>query len=153
MAETAERTGCRVFTLVDEAVSAPQIRRLAASLLEQGHDFTWDALVRLEEKLDRETLDLAYRSGMRAIYFGLETGSQKVMDLMRTNLAELNESQDALRAELRECSQIARDTANEQLSARLEGLVERADEFEAKLAGFLHSAAPPEKAAEIEHVH
>ncbi|MFC1705532.1 B12-binding domain-containing radical SAM protein [Planctomycetota bacterium] len=78
----AKATGCRVFTFVDDAVPPAQLGRIADALIEGGDDFTWDAQVRFEKSFDRSTFERAYRAGMRAVYFGLESGSQRVVDLM-----------------------------------------------------------------------
>ena len=80
--EMAEQTGVRTFQFTDEVVPAPRVRRLADAITAAGLDVTWDALLRFEKLYSEDTFARAYRAGFRAAYFGLETGSAKVLERM-----------------------------------------------------------------------
>jgi hypothetical protein len=81
--EMAARTGVSAFQFVDEVVPAPRLRRISEAITAAGFECVFDALLRFEEKYDPAVWSAARRAGMRAAYFGFESGSQRVLDLMQ----------------------------------------------------------------------
>ncbi len=76
----AERHGSRALYLVDEALPPRSLRLLAEEAPRWG--FEWFGDVRLEPWLDRSLLERLAQGGCRMLIFGLESGSQRVLDSM-----------------------------------------------------------------------
>ncbi|KYK37989.1 MAG: radical SAM protein [Theionarchaea archaeon] len=70
------------FLLNDESISAHRLYLLSDALLEEDLRIYWRALVRPEKGFSRNFFEKAYRAGCRIIHMGLESGSQRVLDLM-----------------------------------------------------------------------
>lgn len=51
-------------------------------LIEKGVDITWDSQARFENYLILESLEKLYKAGCRTLWYGLESGSQSVVDRM-----------------------------------------------------------------------
>jgi len=54
-------------------------------LLEKGIKIAWACETRVDT-LDRDLLDLMVRSGLKAFYFGVESGSQRVLDFLKKGI-------------------------------------------------------------------
>lgn len=81
--ETLSREcGSNVFFFVDQATSPASLRRIASALIDSGAEYHWQTEARFERKLDLELLQQMHRSGCRKLLFGLESGHQRVLDLM-----------------------------------------------------------------------
>jgi anaerobic magnesium-protoporphyrin IX monomethyl ester cyclase len=80
MSSLATRHGARHFFFVDEALSPRLLRSLSAALRERDADVHWTACVRFEEALDAALLADLYAAGCRMLMFGLEAGSQTLLD-------------------------------------------------------------------------
>lgn len=74
--------GVRHFYLADSVVSPSRFRRFAQAIVDSGLKIHYYAMARAEKAFDRELLDLISRSGCRFILWGLESGNQRVLDLM-----------------------------------------------------------------------
>ncbi len=76
----------------DEAIGPARMREFSEALLAAGLSLRWFALARMEKGFTPETLQLAYRAGCRVISWGLESGSQRLLNLMnkgtRTTVAQ-----------------------------------------------------------------
>lgn len=70
------------FTLVDDALGPATFRRLADELQASNVKTTWMVRVRMEPGFTEELFKRAHDSGCKAVYFGLESASQRVLDLM-----------------------------------------------------------------------
>ena len=79
MAQQMERTGARRFLFVDEAISPKMLKALSREILERGLEVQFGAEgVRVEAAFDRETLQLAYRAGLRWVYVGRTASRNRV---------------------------------------------------------------------------
>jgi anaerobic magnesium-protoporphyrin IX monomethyl ester cyclase len=75
--------GRTVYFAVD-AMSPAYIRRLCQQLVEARIGTRWAAELRLERSFPRQQFgSLLYAAGCRAISFGFESGSQRILDLIR----------------------------------------------------------------------
>lgn len=76
--------GVHHFRVVDSLMNGNMrfLKELAQEIIEANIEIYWHGFCRIDPKLDDEALDLMYRAGCRGIIFGLETGSQKVLNLM-----------------------------------------------------------------------
>ncbi len=80
--ELVTRYRAKVVYLVDEAVPLPNLRAVASHVEETGLGVAWFGDVRMEAGLTLDTLRALERGGCEMLIFGLESGSQRVLDLM-----------------------------------------------------------------------
>lgn len=78
----SEECGSNVFFFVDQATSPAALRRISQALIDSGADYRWQTEARFERRLDLPLLKQMHRSGCRKLLFGLESGHQRVLDLM-----------------------------------------------------------------------
>jgi radical SAM superfamily enzyme YgiQ (UPF0313 family) len=81
-------------------VSRPWIDRLLTLLLDEKLDLRWECLARVD-LLKPDLLRRMRLAGLERVYVGVESGSQKMLDLMNrgTRLAQVERTADALRRE------------------------------------------------------
>jgi radical SAM superfamily enzyme YgiQ (UPF0313 family) len=81
-------------------VSRPWIDRLLALLEESSLSLRWECLARVD-LLKPDLLRRMRKAGLERVYVGVESGSQKMLDLMNrgTRLAQVERTADALRKE------------------------------------------------------
>lgn len=78
------RHDARHISFCDEYLTPMQLAELSRGVLERGLDIRWSTFVRPERAfLDRELAHRLYESGCRMLMFGLESGSQSVINAMR----------------------------------------------------------------------
>ena len=78
------RYGAKAFFFVDECVSPSILNALAEGIIDRKLDIRWSCYVRFEAKLaDKTFCKKLSRSGLRMLYFGLESACQRIIDLMR----------------------------------------------------------------------
>ncbi|MEV7809377.1 radical SAM protein [Streptomyces flaveolus] len=75
--------GSQYFMFVDEIMSLRTLRSVAEALVRTSADIRWYGETRFARGLDEELARLLYDSGCRRMNFGLESASQRVLDLMR----------------------------------------------------------------------
>ena len=78
----SERHGTKYFTFVDMSAPAERLDELSKRIVKAGVDVRWSVQTRLAPSLDRQKLERFYASGCRQLFFGLESGSQRMVDLM-----------------------------------------------------------------------
>lgn len=71
-----------------------ELRRFAKGVVERGLDIKWMGYARNDGRMDYEYFKDLKASGCTAFSYGIESGSQKVLDLMRKNVkvSEINEN-------------------------------------------------------------
>ena len=74
--------GVRHFAFVDEMISPTHFARLARAIIDAGLDINYYALAKPVQQFDRALLAEIARSGCRYLLWGIESGSQRVVDLM-----------------------------------------------------------------------
>lgn len=77
-----ERYQARSFYFVDEAITPQNLRTLSQLILENGLTIRWFSEARLEPSITPELAQLMAQAGCRMLLFGLESGSQRILDLM-----------------------------------------------------------------------
>lgn len=81
MMSIANQTGIRNIYIVDAALSPRDLRTIA--LMDGTEELFWIANGRFEHALDDlQLLQKLYKNGCRMLRFGLESGSQRMLDLM-----------------------------------------------------------------------
>jgi anaerobic magnesium-protoporphyrin IX monomethyl ester cyclase len=82
MLSLAETYSTRHFFFADEALSPRMLKRLSARLIEDNADLYWTCCARFEPGIDRQLLRQMRQAGCRMVLYGLESGSQRVLDRM-----------------------------------------------------------------------
>jgi radical SAM superfamily enzyme YgiQ (UPF0313 family) len=82
MVALAARHDTRYLFFADEALSPRMLKSLSAELIRRGADLDWACCARFEPGLNRELLRQARQAGCRMLLYGLESGSQRVLDRM-----------------------------------------------------------------------
>ncbi|MEK7279630.1 MAG: radical SAM protein, partial [Nitrospirota bacterium] len=70
------------FFFSDEAVPIPTLKKISERVIEERLDIKWTGGVRFEQALTKETLSKMSEAGCLKLVFGLESFSQRVLDLM-----------------------------------------------------------------------
>ncbi|MCL6589375.1 MAG: B12-binding domain-containing radical SAM protein [Firmicutes bacterium] len=74
------------FMFDDESIPAKRIEDFATAFLENKLDIKWICLSRFDKSHNYEIFDKAYQAGLRMVTYGLESGSQAVLDLMKKGI-------------------------------------------------------------------
>jgi radical SAM superfamily enzyme YgiQ (UPF0313 family) len=74
--------GIRHFAFIDEMISPPHFTRLARAIKEAGLDIAYYALTKPNAEFTGEHLLEMAESGCKYLLWGLESGNQRVLDLM-----------------------------------------------------------------------
>ncbi len=77
-----ERHGTRLFSIYDEMIPPERFRRLARAILDEGLEIRYSAYAKPTRQFDADLLGLIRRSGCHVIMWGVESASQRVLDLM-----------------------------------------------------------------------
>ncbi|MBI4826639.1 MAG: radical SAM protein [Nitrospirae bacterium] len=70
------------FSIVNESLPPTILKEVASLLINGGDKIRWYAGARFDKRFDNETLQLLKQSGCEKLYFGLESGNQKVLNEM-----------------------------------------------------------------------
>jgi radical SAM superfamily enzyme YgiQ (UPF0313 family) len=77
-----EKYGVRHFCLVDEMIHPRRMDRIAADLIRRGAQVNFSAYAR-PSGFSARGIEKAHRAGLRLLMWGLESASQRLLDLMR----------------------------------------------------------------------
>jgi len=83
LAALKDRWGVRCFGLVDEMIHPGRFRRLSRRLLEREPDIFYSAYAKPAGGFAPGLLETMARSGLKVMMWGVESASQRVLDLMR----------------------------------------------------------------------
>ncbi len=82
-----ERYQCHHFSFVDECVHPKMVRAISEMLRVRKLRISWCVSSRIEKEFSPPTLKEAYRQGCKAISWGVESGSPKLLGLMRKGIS------------------------------------------------------------------
>jgi len=71
------------FSFIDEMIPPARFRQLSEEILKNNLSINFYALARPEKQFTPELLALMHASGLRYILWGVESGNQRVLDLMQ----------------------------------------------------------------------
>ena len=77
-----QKYNAKYFYLTDSALSPKTANEFADLLIKEELDIRYTTFLRFENAYDMKFLKKLYKSGLRCASWGLESGSQKVLDLM-----------------------------------------------------------------------
>jgi hypothetical protein len=97
IATLAERHGARHFEITDEALPPRFLLRLGDELARRELDVSLVGYARLERGFDADTCTRLAAMGVRKLFFGLESGSQRTLDHMAKGI-RVAEASRVLRA-------------------------------------------------------
>ncbi|HVR74588.1 MAG TPA: radical SAM protein [Planctomycetota bacterium] len=83
LARLSQRHGVRNFYISCDVLSPSYAVRFADALIARGLKIRWSSDLKIEKSFTPERCDLLYRSGLRSAAFGIESGSDRILDLMR----------------------------------------------------------------------
>jgi len=94
----SEKYNTKYFSFNDEHVPAIILRKLSQGLIKEGmNNLKFRAYVRFEKEfLRKRTLNLMYKAGFRNLSWGLESGSQIILNLMNKGI-DLKEAKKILK--------------------------------------------------------
>lgn len=84
--ELRTRHGVVHFNLVDEMIHPHRLARLSRALLGEGAKLFWSAYAKPTGSFDMSLMDQLHRSGLRLVMWGVESGSQRVLDAMKKGI-------------------------------------------------------------------
>ncbi len=82
LAKLSRRHGTRTFYLSSDVLSPSYALKLARALIDRGTKLRWSTDLKVDRHFTRERCDLLHRSGLRAAAFGIESGSDRVLELI-----------------------------------------------------------------------
>lgn len=80
-----KRYGARRFVLCDDAVPLPNMKEMARLVKNDLPDVTWQGEARFEQAMSESFIEQLHAGGCRHLTFGLESASQRVLELMNKN--------------------------------------------------------------------
>jgi radical SAM superfamily enzyme YgiQ (UPF0313 family) len=78
----SETYNTHFFSLVNESLPPSILRKLAESLIHKRLRIRWYSGARFDRRFDTETLRILRQGGCEKLYFGLESGNQKILSEM-----------------------------------------------------------------------
>lgn len=69
-----------VFMFNDESIPGKRLEKMSQQFLDRSLNLKWLCLSRLDNDISKEAFTLASKAGLKAISYGLESGSQKMLD-------------------------------------------------------------------------
>ncbi len=76
------KNGIRYFDFVDEMIPASRFRQISDEILKRGLKINYYALAKPTDDFNEDVLNRMYRSGCRYIIWGVESGCQRILDLI-----------------------------------------------------------------------
>lgn len=93
--QNVSRHEIRNFEMADSLINGnfAVLEELTEKIISSGEKITWGGYARLDKRMTPILLGMLVKSGLNFLNFGLETGSQKIMDLMekRTTVEDCSE--------------------------------------------------------------
>lgn len=83
LATLSRRYGVKNVYLSCDVLSPRYAVRFAAALLEKNVKLRWSSDLKIETYFTPERCELLFRSGLRSAAFGIESGSDRILELMR----------------------------------------------------------------------
>ena len=97
LGKLSQRYGVRNFYISCDVLSPSYAVRFAQSLIDRGLKVRWSSDLKIEKYFSSERCKLLHSSGLRSAAFGIESGSDRILELMRkgcdrATMTEVNRS-------------------------------------------------------------
>ncbi len=84
IARLKEAYSTKFFNFSVDAITPKYLKHLAQALIDNKTDVLWGAELRMEKQFAKEEFaELLYNAGLRYVFFGFESASQRVIDLVK----------------------------------------------------------------------
>ena len=83
LAQLSRRHGVKNFYLSCDVLSPVYAVKLAQALIDKGIKIRWSSDLKIEKYFTAERCKLLYDAGLRSAAFGIESGSDRILELMR----------------------------------------------------------------------
>ncbi|MGQ4915393.1 MAG: B12-binding domain-containing radical SAM protein [Candidatus Asgardarchaeia archaeon] len=92
-----EKYRIREIEFLDDTftLNRKRAREISKRIIDEGYDISWAASSRVDT-FDKETGSIMHKAGAHTIYFGLESGTQKILDLIGKGIS-LSKSMKAVK--------------------------------------------------------
>ena len=77
-----EKYRCEHFLFADESYPPALFKKVTRLLVDQNVGIKWTTLIRFEESLDEQDMQMAAKSGCCTLYYGMESANERVLELM-----------------------------------------------------------------------
>lgn len=77
-----EKYRCEHFLFADESYPPALFKKVTRLLVDQHVGIKWTTLIRFEESLDEQDMQMAAKSGCCTLYYGMESANERVLELM-----------------------------------------------------------------------
>ncbi|MBD3186976.1 radical SAM protein [Candidatus Bathyarchaeota archaeon] len=86
--DAVERFNARIFNVMDPVflLNQGRVRRICELLLEREIDIQWCCQGRVSNQLTVKLLELMKRAGCQKVYYGIESGSPRILKMMNKNI-------------------------------------------------------------------
>ncbi len=78
--------GAKYFSFNDEAITAPMLKKISQEIIDRKLDIVWRDYARFDKGLSKEILEIAHKSGLRSLLFGLESYNERVLSVMNKGI-------------------------------------------------------------------
>lgn len=82
LGELHQRFGVRIFRFINDSNPPDHLQALCEAILDARLDIRWSCFSRFDANLTHDLCELMYRAGCRQVWFGLESYSARVIQLM-----------------------------------------------------------------------
>ncbi len=90
--EVVEKYGVRNFEFVNHCIHPNFLRKFAQKVIDEKLDIRYMTFLRIEKEFDEELLSLLYKSGLRLVHWGVESGSNRILEFVDKGItAEISE--------------------------------------------------------------
>ena len=95
-----EKYRCEHFLFADESYPPALFKKVTRLLVDQHVGIKWTTLIRFEESLDEQDMQMAAQSGCCTLYYGMESANERVLELM-----DKHATKSVIERKLREAAQ------------------------------------------------
>ena len=87
MKECREKLGIKIIRVYDETFTLNKRRviEICKGIIEEGLDIEWSVSSRVNI-IDRDIIEALHKAGCNTIFFGVESGDQRILDLMKKGI-------------------------------------------------------------------